>query len=55
MLTIEAPTDSQLLYIRSLCDAAQVSRPQAIASKAGTYDPGRYCWPWSMSDEALPF
>ena len=31
MLTIEAPTDSQLLYIRALCDAAQVARPQAVA------------------------
>lgn len=65
-LLIEAPSDAQLLYIWKLCDEHHVDRPQAVASKTeaseiidairgGTYDPGRYCWPFSMSSEDVPF
>jgi len=66
MLRVEASTDSQLLYIRGLCDDRGLIRPEAVASKseaseiidailAGTYDPGRYAYPFSMSDETVPF
>lgn len=65
-LLIEAPSDAQLLYIAKLCGEQDVPRPEVVASKAeggeiidalkdGTYDPGRYCWPFSMSSADVPF
>lgn len=65
-LLIEAPTDAQLLYIARLCVERELPRPEVVASKAeggeiidalkaGTYDPGRYCWPFSMSSDDVPF
>lgn len=52
-LTIQAPTDAQLLTIRHMCDERDLPRPGAVCSKAeaseiigalsaGTYDPERY-------------
>jgi len=66
MLQVEAPTDAQLIYIRNLTLEHGLDYPQAIASKAeaseiidairaGTYDPGRYAYPFSMSDDQIPF
>lgn len=66
MLTIQAPSDAQLIYIRNLTLELGARYPQAIASKTeaaeiidalkdGTYDPGRYAYPFSMSSDDVPF
>lgn len=66
VLSIEAPSDAQLLTIRAMCDERDVIRPEVVCSKheaseiidalkVGTYDPGRYLYPFAMSDESIPF
>jgi hypothetical protein len=65
-LTILAPTDSQLAYIRSLCDSQGWQFPDAIASKdeasriidemkASTYNPERYAYPFASGELDVPF
>jgi hypothetical protein len=65
-LTIVAPTDSQLAYIRSLCETQGWQYPDAIASKAeageiidamkaSTYNPERYAYPFLSGDLDVPF
>lgn len=66
LLTIEAPTDAQLLTIHAMLAERDLPRPDAVASKAeaseiiraishNVYDPGRYAYPFSMSDDEIPF
>ena len=62
-LLIEAPTDSQLAYIKSLCDNRGWQFPEVVCSKqqageiidaikACTYRAERYAYPFS---EPVPF
>lgn len=52
-LTVEAPTDAQLVAIANMCSERGIERPSAVYSKAeaseiitaiqvGQYDPSRY-------------
>lgn len=65
-LTILAPTDAQLTYIRSLCDTQGWQHPDAVTSKAeateiidamkaSTYNPERYAYPFASGDLDVPF
>jgi hypothetical protein len=65
-LTIFAPTDSQLAYIRSLCDTQGWQHPDAIASKeeasriidemrSSTYRPEDYAYPFADYSDSVPF
>lgn len=65
-LSCVAPTDAQLAYIKSLCDAQGWQHPDAIASKAeaseiidamraSTYNPERYAYPFASGDLEVPF
>jgi hypothetical protein len=65
-LAILAPTDSQLAYIKALCEQQGWQHPDAIASKdeasriigemkACTYRPEDYAYPFADYSEDEPF
>jgi hypothetical protein len=65
-LTILAPTDPQLAFIRKLCAEQGWQFPDAIASmaeagriidemKASTYRPEDYAYPFADYSEEVPF
>jgi hypothetical protein len=65
-LTIEAPSDAQLLTIRHMLTERGLARPDVIASKReaseiitaiqdGSYNPELYAYPFASGELGVPF